>query len=59
MPLPDKFKQRGAAMAQAFGKVLGFSRGGRIIKGSAAIKKKMAKLRAMKKRTVQQIINKL
>jgi len=52
MPLPDKYKERGAAMAQAFRSVMGFARGGRIMKGSAAMKKKMAKLRAMKKRRV-------
>ncbi len=31
---------------------VGFRRGGKIMKGSAAMKKKMAKLRAMKKRRV-------
>ena len=31
---------------------VGFRRGGRVMKGSAAMKKKMAKLRAMKKRRV-------
>ena len=31
---------------------IGFRRGGRVMKGSAAMKKKMAKLRAMKKRRV-------
>jgi hypothetical protein len=30
MPLPDKYKERGAAMAQAFKNVMGFSIGGRI-----------------------------
>ena len=30
MPLPDKYKERGAAMAQAFRNVMGFSIGGRI-----------------------------
>ena len=52
MPLPDQYKERGSMMLSAFGRALGFSKGGRITKGSAAMKKKMAKLRAMKKRRV-------
>ena len=42
---------RGADRALTMPQV-GFRRGGRIMKGSAAMKKKMAKLRAMKKQRV-------
>jgi hypothetical protein len=41
-----------ADRALGMGDLPPFRRGGRIMKGSAAMKKKMAKLRAMKKRRV-------
>jgi hypothetical protein len=47
-----KFKDDGSADRALTMPQVGFRRGGRIMKGSAAMKKKMAKLRAMKKRRV-------
>lgn len=49
MPIPEQYKRKGAVMAKVFGDMMGFRRGGRIMKGSIAMKRKMAKLRAMKK----------
>jgi hypothetical protein len=34
MPIPDKYKRNGELMAQAFGRALGFSKGGRLMKYS-------------------------
>jgi hypothetical protein len=45
-------RPRDADRALGMGDLPPFRRGGRIMKGSAAMKRKMAKLRAMKKRRV-------
>ena len=55
--IPNKLRYKGGGFANMPDRAItmpqvGFSRGGRVMKGSAAMKKKMAKLRAMKKRRV-------
>jgi hypothetical protein len=53
--IPSRLMYKGGGFANRPDEALtmpqvGFRRGGRIMKGTAAMKKKMAKLRAMKKR---------